>query len=301
MRGLFNEDSLDLFWSFVCERQRVWFNRFVLKTPFPWTEDLTLQAERFTNVYRELDPGTEYVVSNVLEFNADKPDKVFNVMLYRLIGSSETHKALGFQFLESFNPIKMERVLKRVRGSGPVFTGAYMVSAFSQMGSSDKVENVVRLFSLLHENFDGFYSKLLDSTSSESAFKVLKSAFGFGDFLAFQVLVDLRYPLKYYSGKGLLPFSNDDWACAGPGAKRGISLLLKPDKKVNELEVMRWLRDNQRNEFERLNLDFPYLKNSEGTVELSLANVQNCLCEFHKYVKIRNSTGRGRRKFFQPT
>ncbi|HEU5441542.1 MAG TPA: hypothetical protein VFU88_19820, partial [Ktedonobacterales bacterium] len=31
--------------------------------------------------------------------------------------------------------------------------------------------------------------------------------------------------------------------------------------------------------------------------ELSLANIQNCLCEFHKFVKIGEGTGRGRRKF----
>jgi len=61
---------------------------------------------------------------------------------------------------------------------------------------------------------------------------------------------------------------------------------------------MRWLRQNQQQEIDRLNLDFPYLETESGELlELSLANIQNCLCEFYKYHKILNSNGRARRCF----
>ena len=66
----------------------------------------------------------------------------------------------------------------------------------------------------------------------------------------------------------------------------------------DRLAVMRWLRQHQQEEFDRLGLDFPFLETEEGDrLELSLANIQNCLCEFYKYHKILHSNGRARRCF----
>lgn len=221
-------------------------------------------------------------------------------MLYRLIGRSETHAAIGFQHLATFDSECLEHSLKRLRDTRgiSVFTAAYMVSGYTLMGSRDKVENVARLFALLHSDFDIFYSRIFSCSSSDQVYEVIRSACGFGNFLAYQVLVDLLYPLKVYEWTPLLPYSHDDWASAGPGAQRGIAMLLKEGIKADHLEVMRWLRFNQEVEFDRLSLEFPYFVDHEGrNVDISLANIQNCLCEFHKYVKIREGTGRGRRKF----
>ena len=260
---------------------------------------MILQTERFTNVYRDLDPGTQYALREILEREAPKPDKVFNVMLYRLIGRAETHATLGFQALSHFQPEHLRTTLSRLRDEGrPPFTAAYMVSAYTSMGTPDKVENVTRLFSQLHQTFPTLYARLQDATTPAAAHAVLSSAYGFGNFLAYQVLVDLLYPLDVYAGAPLLPFSQDHWASAGPGARRGIAMLLSEDTRVDHLSVMRWLRAHQGAEFDRLGLAFPYLTTAPGAkLELSLANIQNCLCEFHKYVKIRAGTGRGRRKF----
>lgn len=295
----FVPDRLDLFWQFVYERQRVWHRRVSQKLPPPWTGDPILQSERFTNVYRELDPGTQYVIEHILEINAPRPDKLFNVMLYRLIGRADTHATLGFQFLIDFNSSEMERILKSLRRSGrPPFTAAYMVSAYSSLGSCDKIENITRLFGALHADFDDFFVRVDHCMTLANVHATLSSAYGFGNFLSYQIMVDLLYPLHVYGNKGLLPFSHDDWASPGPGAQRGIEMLLRPDVARHDLEVMCWLRDQQHAEFARLGLDFPYLEDADGNpIAISLANIQNCLCEFHKYVKIREGTGRGRRKF----
>ena len=299
----FSPEYLDFFWQFVFERQSIWQRRVAQGLPPPWTSDPTLQHERFTNIYRELDPGTQYVVEQVLELNAPRPDKLFNVMLYRLLGRSSTHAALGFQTLATFDANMMQDVLKDLRRKGaPPFTAAYMVSAYSAMGSSDKIENIARLFEMLHADFDAYFGRVLRSRTAAEAHAALKTAYGFGNFLSYQILVDLLYPLRIYGGVGILPFSNEDWASAGPGAQQGIRMLMRPGVKPSFLQVMRWLRDNQHAEFSRLYLDFPYLEDPEGTpIPISLANIQNCLCEFHKYVKIRERTGRGRRKFVATT
>lgn len=295
----FRLDRLQEFWEFVCERQTVWYRRVIERRPPPWTDDPILQTERFTNVYRELDPGTQYAIREILEHHAPRPDKVFNVMLYRLIGRVETHRALGFQSLDNFNPRQVEHTLKWLRSTGlPPFTAAYMVSGYVSMGSSDKVENVVRLFSNLHDDFGVFHGQMEASRNSAEIHSLLCSAYGFGNFLAYQVLVDLLYPLRVYGGCGLLPYSHDDWASAGPGARRGITMLLRERSTASHLSVMHWLRKHQESEFARLGLQFPYLLGTQGEpIAISLANVQNCLCEFHKYKKIRAGTGRGRRKF----
>lgn len=295
----FNRDALDSFWRFIDKRQRVWFRRVVEGQSPPWTEDDILQKYRFTNVYRILDPGTQYVIQNILEGDVSREDKVLNVMMYRLIGRQETHEFLGIQSLDSFDPVEFERHLKHRRDEigEPVFTGAYMVSGYNQMGSSDKVENVARLFSKLTSNED-FFDDVLASESLKDAYEIIRSQPGFGNFLSYQVLVDLLYPVNYYDGGSVLPFSPDDWSSPGPGAQKGLMRLVTDFNGLDQIGVMRWLRQKQREEFERLGLDFPYLVIDGGErMELSLADIQNCLCEFYKYDKILHSNGRARRCF----
>jgi hypothetical protein len=299
-RASFDPAQLERFWRFICERQWIWVRRVQRQQPPPWTDDAVMQAERFTNIYRELDPGTQYVINAILERDAPAADKIFNTMVYRLIGRAETHQAIGFLSVADFAPDEMRAALRHIRDDEgkPPFTAAYMVSGYISMGTRDKIDNIVRLFTLLQMDFAAFYARLQSATSSEQIYDILRTAHGFGNFLAYQVTVDLLYPLERYGGKPLLPFTHDDWASAGPGAQRGIKMLLAPEVAADTLAVMRWLRTNQQAEFARLGLDFPYRHDHDGnSVPISLANIQNCLCEFHKYVKISNGTGKGRRKF----
>ena len=129
------------------------------------------------------------------------------------------------------------------------------------MGSRDKVKNIARLFGKLHGIFDELYLSIERAKTSCEVYGLLKSVYGFGNFLAYQVLVDLSYPLKCYKNQPLLPFSQNDWASAGPGAQRGIMMLLRPDHRANHLDVMRWLQMNQREEFDRLKLGFEFIRN----------------------------------------
>src|SRR5437667_689382 len=96
-RDIFRHDRLDLFWWFVCERQKIWHRRMIERKSPPWTKDVILRNVRFTNVYRELDPGTRYLRQNILELPVPDKDKIFNVMLYRLIGRTRTYSVMGFQ------------------------------------------------------------------------------------------------------------------------------------------------------------------------------------------------------------
>jgi hypothetical protein len=224
---------------------------------------------------------------------------VFNLLLYRLMGRPETHRAIGFQHVADFDPRTISRRVREhaARTGIPIFTAAYMVSGYTSFGSHDKLENVLNLFARLAAGFPAFERALFSAPSAEAAFRVLRAIDGIGDFLAYQALVDLLYPLVANDGRPFLPFSHDDWAMPGPGARRGIALLRDPGSPGSDLDLMRGLRDTQRDTFARRGIDFPYLIVDGAEREISLANIQNCLCEFHKYVKIANGTGRARRRF----
>jgi len=266
----------------------------------PWTEDRILRTNRFTNVYRELDPGTDYLIRPILETSHSDEDKIFNVMIYRLIGRLDTYKRIGFQTLRSFDSSRFEKVLKDIRDveKHSPFSGAYTVCGYTKLGSHDKIVNVSRLFADLQNQFPNLYARIKRCRRAEEVYNELKNTNGFGRFLAYQVLVDLLYPLNIKNGAPLLPFSHDEWAVAGPGARRGIDILLRNGLTHAELDVMRWLRDNQMREFQRLGIVFPYRKGKFGQpIHITLANIQNCLCEFYKYYKIKTGTGRARRRF----
>lgn len=293
---VFRVEELDRFWNFIAERQAIWHRRFVEASPQPWTKDLILQKNKFTNIYRELDPGTRYAMTQILEKEAPRPDRVFNIMMYRLMCSIPTYGGFGFHLLSEFEEHKFNNHLWSIYDSGePVFGNAYLISPYSSMGSDLKYENVSRLFGQIHQDFEGFFRRLDSAPTMEKAFNVIHGMYGFGPFLAYQVLVDLLYPLQVEGGKGILPFSHNDWARLGPGAMRGFARLSSSQER---LKGLKWLRRSQREEFDRLGIRFPFLLDDNGNrIELTLANLQNCLCEFHKYRSIQDGTGKAQRLF----
>jgi hypothetical protein len=290
------------FWTFVCERQAVWHRRFVDGLPPPWTQDPILRVNRFTNVYRELDPGTQYAVKSILERRESVGDRVFNIMIYRLIGRKETHRAIGFVRLRDFDATALAGSMHAVQRAGvSPFTGAYLVAGYSQMGSTDKILNVSRLFARIAHEYRSYSMTMRRTGSLRELYSTLLSVPGFGNFLAYQVAVDLTYPLKALNGSALFPHSQEEWAAAGPGAKKGIAVIRGNRVGPADLDVMTWLRDNQEMEFKSFGLHFPYLLAQGGSpLPISLPNIQNCLCEFYKYDKITKGKGRSRRRFQPP-
>ena len=298
-RDAFRDGALERFFRFVAARQRAWYTRVVLAADPPWADDEALRTRRFTNVYRVLDPGTQYAIQDILDRPAPATDRTFNALVYRLVGRVETHEHVGFLRLDDFDVDAFEAALRTRRDAGePVFTGAYLVAGYSGMGGADKVENVARLFGRVRDRFDGFWSEVEGASGPEDVYAAVRSLPGFGNFLAYQVLVDLLYPLPGHDGASLLPFSPNAWAAAGPGAKRGLDVLLADSSACTDLEAMRWLHRRQRPEFDRLGLDFVWLRDASGDpTDLSLADVQNCCCEFYKWEAVQNGEGRTRRRF----
>lgn len=286
----FDQEMLDLYWQFIAERQRVYARRVVLSQPWPWTADEVMRDEFITNMYRELDPGTRYVVESILgsdEFST-KEDIVFNVMMYRLMGSVPATHEMVHRSVEKFSVDEMVTTLRDRQSdiNFKVFGDAYRVAAYHDEGGADKVENVARMFGKIRRQMPEIVRRLEAADGTRAAFEVFKSIPGFGEFLAHQTVVDLLY--RSGDRDPILPFGENEWAAAGPGARNGMWTLLAPHiKPRNLLMVMEWLRDHQLDEFARLGITCPYLADDHGDpILLSLCNIQSTLCEFYKYVRI---------------
>lgn len=300
-RDIFHPLYLDLFWQMIAERQLVWYRRSFEKMDPPWTDDVVMQSEFITNVYRELDPGTIYVVNDILNTSEHPTDKIFNVMVFRLMGSQiETHKHAGFQKVKNYDAGTFYAILQEFdKHGGKIFGDAYRVAPYQDEGGQDKADNVSRLLGKIADDFSTHYKSMQAASSSQELWAAINGIRGLGDFLAFQIMVDLLYPIEMMNNQPMFPFTHDDWAVAGPGAKNGIKQLMLPDVvPASYYGAMRWLADNMQAELERLKLPFVYLQGKDGGPKrLHVTDIQSCLCEFYKYSRIWNGSSRAVRKF----
>lgn len=281
---------MDEFWKFIYERQEIFHKRFVLKEPPPWTNNPILRDYKFTNVYRELDRGTVYLIDKILP-HEDKKAVVFNVLIYRLFNKTETMDLIGFQELDKFDINKLHPILMEVWERGePLFTSAFMVAAQDRFGGSKiKFENYLKIFDKIHKDMDRIYDGIKNASSMEEVFDIVRGLQGFGRFLAYEVAVDLNYDRE------ICQFSEDDFVNVGPGCKKGLDFIYSGLKRYAEyVDKIHELRYSQKDHFKRLGLeDFKYWNGKE----LTLRSVEHALCEFSKYWRAKQGTGRPRVRF----
>lgn len=275
-----------LFEDFVRERHSIWMKR-QLGSPQPWTEDPILARRKFTNVFRILDPGTQYVLRN---FNASSPaDALMLCFLYRHTGRTEAWDYLlaemGTPTVEDLETVR--EVFKEYRGSGKttlkntkpyaeranraggfqttyersVFTGAYLVFPQSQVRGTDKLDSIIDLTQRL---FPAIVPDFLRAETQAKRFAVLRRNKGVADFMSYQILTDWGY-LDHHGRD-----TENEFVVPGPGSVRGYKALA-PDR--DPVDTIHWalsvLADVQ-------------LPTGRS---VTLVDCQNLGCEFSKYVR----------------
>ncbi len=289
------EENLRMFYWFVTERQEIWYRRNILKLPREeWTNDEILKKYKFTNVYRILDPGTYYLFDHIFN-KGSKKEQFFNVFVYRLFNRTETFGFIGFQTIDEYDKGKLLEKLTMMKNKGmKIFTSAFIVTGQKFAGSPYKYVNIVEVIDHVFRNLDDLYDEVTHADSMQECFEVISSVPGIGDFLGYQILLDLTY-------NKIVPFSEDgDWAVAGNGCKRGLRFIWPDLKAKDELDAMIFLRDNQFKYFEEFGLDFKFLHyywKDYPIKRISLSNIENCCCEFSKYMKAKTGQGRPRVRF----
>lgn len=256
---------------FVNERQAIYTRKQT--GPAPWTKDPILATYRFCNVFRELDPVTQYIHQWLKYRGMDA--LVARATLARYINEPTTLEHIDNG---PWNAAVYLRGLQEWRGSGHrVFNPAYIVSTNGI--AMDKLEYVVQLVQRVHEEVD-----IEQGTTLEAAAAQLLRVRGVGSFMAGQIIGDLKHT-------HLLLNATDwwHWCTPGPGSKRGLN-------KVRGLPVnTNWRANNFQDAAHMLYTDV--VADLVLPAKLDMQNLQNCLCEFDKWCRVKDGTGTPKQKY----
>jgi hypothetical protein len=291
-----------LFWTFVWLRQEAWHARFVEKRLWPWSFDHVLNTARFTNVYRCLDRGTQYLVEEVLEPVVTGPadtqteDSMFALMVYRLFNKIETFEAVRgvamFGVRKALEPgslLHMYNCLKQAERAGPLHTGAYMCVSTPRVDpNGDRVADAVNQIVALAgaARLIGMHRRR-GPVKLMQTYAIVSKVNGFGPFLSYMCATDSCWPLASLEGGSVTGGDVDSWVKCGPGAKKGLQLVTGwQPKAADEDAAVKRLVSRQQIVFAALSLKFRHLWFNGSPLWLSCLDVEHSLCEFHKYWRV---------------
>ena len=274
------------FFSFMNERHEIYLRR-QRGVEWPWTDDPILQTYRFCNIFRELDTVTIWIRENWREPYADHKNLWFAMAMARLINWPDTLEEIGYP--EKWEPKRVLDILEKRKARGDkIYTGAYIITG--QLGGTKISQSVYKVLDPLYKNPPKFAyrTKHAMNTLEDSNNQLIQHT-GFGRFMAYEVVTDLRHTRYLDAAPDIMT-----WANPGPGAVRGINRILGLPVKLSQLgnvaayvDMMRKLLDHK--EAQRLVY--------HGFPNLELRDIEHTLCEFDKYERVRKGEGRPRAKY----
>ena len=305
------------FWGFVHERQRVWHRRAEGR-PRPWTDDPVIRDRFFTNIWRELDPGTELVLPIVGRRGAPAWERLWNLLVYRRFNREETwNHAIGYvDVRECSNPESgfmgpLQAFLRdlydrladyRAETGEPLFTDAHQVYPMPMIPGPDLPSRFLRVMlniSRPGREPDSVYSladKLQAARTKREAYRALVNARipGVSNFLSWQMTMDLTY------GPDPIVTADDDWAPITTGARFGAIMWYHwpklgtvnypiegwpslPSVPPRDLERFVYrMRDEADERFDERDLNIASVMAPD--TRLDMPALEHALCEYSKYV-----------------
>lgn len=271
----------DSYWRFAAERQAIFFRR-LRGDPAPWTDDPILVRHRFTNAYRAADRVSQYLIREVIygEGRSIEPqEQLFRVLLFKLFNKIETWQLLEDQLgdlsWKTFDFARYDKLLSAaMRNGGKLYSAAYIIPPVKWPGG-DGVKHRGHLHLIRTALSGKLPAELAAATSLGEVFALLKQLPSLGDFLAFQLAIDLNYGT-------VIDFPEDSFVVAGPGARDGIAKCFENASDYLAEDIIEFMHDRQDREFARLGLDFESLWGRS----LQLIDCQNLFCEISKYARV---------------
>jgi hypothetical protein len=282
-----NDEQIDRiceFLWFIAEREKIRHRRFDLAQPPPWTDDPILRDNVFCNIYREEDRGTRWAIENIIVPNKGNDcNLVFQIVAYRSINRIETIDHVGLPDWESFDADLFCQRLREVRRKKDPITGrAYRIHSIQ---GKTREETCTFMIATAHQNIELRTLGLKTASSLEQAWTILRALPNVGRFLGFEICLDLNYSETFWPD-----FSEDDFVFVGPGAEDGVQAIW-PEARTQEQQVerLRWLTDHQAD----------FLPDDYPGKRITLANMEQAMCEWRKYFTLQ-AGGRGPRRRFRP-
>lgn len=268
---------LDRFVYWIAERESIRLKR-LSGLPKPWTNDEILQRYRFCNVRRMDDKVSQWLLKNWYEPYQDHPNMLIACVLARNFNLPAALETIGFP--ELWQPKHIKRTLRTMKAKGNcIFNGAYIVRGNDGV---DKIASVI----------DYTVKPLVKSpltvypNSMRKTWEGLVARYGFGSFMAGQVVADLRWAI---TGRWA---DRRRWAPIGPGSMRGMNILL--GRELNHHLPQKEFLSELTNVIVKASQKLP----KALTRRLECMDWQNCLCEVSGYEKVL--WNRGRKKQLYP-
>lgn len=301
-----NEENLRHLYNFITRRYKIHLRKDVLKKPQPWTKDPVLLEFRFTNVRREHDRETKWLIQHITSNpNLSYEDKLLNCILFRLFNKHETAELIGMPIhfsdhYSGWDPEAYRKLFEDAIKEDP--HRVFFTAAFHTVGMKLTLQKVtgedyapMRIMKFMRVLCDDkFPQKIGKCRDQQEVFKTLISYQGIGGFLGYQMFVDMTYIEEF-------PFSENEFTVAGPGCVMGLNELFEDKDGMSYEDCLFWVRNNIEQEFikrgwkwdaKKLFCDLP-----EYDRCLNVMSLENCFCELSKYIRAVTGTGRPRKKY----
>jgi len=269
----------EAYWYFAAERQQIFLKRLQGAKP-PYTNDKILQTYKFCNVFRATDRVSQFLIRDVIYSGKDSAkDQLFRILLFRLLNRNQSwldlEETVGRVSTLDFSFDRYDRALHALREKGPIYGNAFILCANKVFGHAEKHRNHLALLEHIFIRTE-IWKELVAADSLQELFERLRSLPLLGDFMAYQMAIDLNY-------SELFCFSENDFTVAGPGAKRGIAKCFTDVGSLTSADVIQWMVEHQQVEFARLGLDFGGLFGRP----LHAIDCQGLFCETDKYCRVK--------------
>lgn len=254
------------------------------------TDNEILRKYRFCNVRRRDDRVTAWLLRYYYTNNVG--DVWFKALIARLINWPPTLKYLLEKNaiphrVEEFESDYFIFCLEELKKAGvKMFSSAYVVYPTRLQGT--KSENMTNhIIAPLVEIADDV-RHAIEQDSIELTTNVLSECFGIKTFIAGQVTADLTYIMgQLYNATDLYTYAPE-----GPGSKRGLNRLHQRYLKASFM----------KHQFidELIEVREKLIKASKEFNDLTLHDVQNVMCEFDKYLRVKFGEGTPK-QVYKPT
>lgn len=301
-----NERNLLYLYNFIKRRYIIHLRKDVLKKDPPWTTDEVLKNFRFTNIRREHDKESKWVIEHI----ANNPelsyeDKLLNVILFRLYNKHETAELISMPFKFSqtpdWNPEWYRSLFEAALVEDP--KRVFFTAAFHTVGMKNTLKRVtgesyapMRILKFIKILInEGLVDDIKACVNQQEVYQTLTDYNGIGRFLAYQFYVDMTYIAEF-------PFSENEFTVAGPGCVMGLNYLFENRDGMTYEECLFWLRDNLDRLFvEELGKDWDAKRVFWDLPEedrcFNVMSLENCFCELSKYIRAKDGTGRPRKRY----
>lgn len=268
----------DTYWRFAAKRQKL-FEVRVREELGPWSEDRILSTFKFCNTFRAADRVSQYLIREVIYGpegdGLDPEDAFLRIVLFRLFSKEATWEALeeatGGLRRSTLDVEALGDLLEDLRARQPIYTAAFILAAPSGYGHKAKHRNHLALVAEMFRK-GGLGVRLGSAGALAEVYDALTEYPMIGPFLGYQIAIDLNYSEH-------LDFDENEFTMPGPGALRGIAKVFGDDGGKTPQELIMRMVDRQKEEFDRLGLEF------SGLFErpLHAIDCQGLFCETDKY------------------